>query len=115
GEVAAIYEELGYRIQRNSQQLGQEVDILAEREVPGGVSIRLIVEVKAKEKGPTNQEVIDFAAYITVMRTKGITGGVIVTETPAGKVALEVAESHGIRVLTGDQLRRSMIDFGPYL
>jgi hypothetical protein len=77
--VADTYRALGYQVVHNIQLSGQQVDLIARREVEGAPQIVLAIECKDHLASVGNQEVLDFVAAARALIHRGtITAGVMV-------------------------------------
>lgn len=95
--VRSLYEALGYRVERNVREHGQQVDLVAVRPIPGFLPIRLLIECKWRTRGSVpNQEVINFIAYIkSLSEAESFTGYVLVTNTDFSLSSKDASDMHG--------------------
>jgi Restriction endonuclease len=79
--VASLYEALGFKVERNLNIKGHQVDLLIRRAIAGFGVIQSIIECKYLTVGTvSNQAVHDFAHYVARVRESiGISGGVMIT------------------------------------
>lgn len=93
--VSFLYESLGFRVTRNIVIEGQEIDVLAERFVPGVGNTRIVVECKWRRSGSvSNQEVYDFITMIGSLRIKNLaTRGVMVSNVHFSPRALSATNT----------------------
>lgn len=111
--VAAIYERHGYTIDHNIELSGQQIDLLAERVLPGIGLTRVIVECKYRSSGSvSNSEVFDFVSVTKgLMDPHRISLGVMVTNRSFSAPAKAAAKDHGcIRLVTFDELEEELLD-----
>src|SRR6185503_16067644 len=101
--VAYMYEGFGYVVERDVLVTGQQVDLLATRQLPGAGWVRIALECKYLSRGKvSNQLIHDFAAFVSSAVSRGaITKGVIVTNASYSRTAKSAAnESVELLVLT---------------
>src|SRR4051812_3895049 len=83
-EVTQLYRLMGYKVERNVRLVGQQLDIVATRDLPGAGRHVVLVECKYKGGGRSagNEEIQSIAgAYITA-RTKNLANScAVVTNT----------------------------------
>lgn len=111
--VAYLYEELGFKVERNLNIGGQEADILASRYIAGVGEVRVIVECKWRADGSiSNQEVADFHSVVTSLRSRQlITRGVMVTNRKFSQDALVIPQhANDLELLTVAQLENQLFD-----
>jgi hypothetical protein len=91
--VASLYRALGYRVEQNVAVFGQQVDLIAERSVPGLGRVKTLIECKFRSsKSITNQEVQDFnAMYEGLRHPGGFSIGVMVANVGFSKDARAIA------------------------
>jgi len=79
--VAILYERNGYKTERNQNLAGQQIDIVAQKNVPGIGITKIAIECKFRSEGSiSNQDVIDFINQIKVIQlSHPIDFGVLVT------------------------------------
>src|ERR1700719_2497304 len=79
--VASLYEALGFKVERNVNIKGQQIDLLIRRSIPGFGLIQSVVECKFLTSGNVSNQVIhDFGNYIGRAREHaGLHSGIIVT------------------------------------
>jgi hypothetical protein len=80
-EVARLYEALGFIVKRDRLISGQQVDIVAERYLPGIGLTKLLIECKFVAQGSvSNQNVQDFLSMFNAIGPQnGFSNGVLVT------------------------------------
>src|SRR5436190_82307 len=91
-EVAGIYRSMGYDVLEDTLISGNQVDVLAERLLPGGGPARLAVEVKhCTGRSLPIKEVNEFLLVARNLLAEGsITGAALVTDaliTPKSRLA----------------------------
>jgi len=117
-EIAELYAAMGYDIRRHVALDGQEVDILASRDIQGGGEYRVIVECKYKGGSAQagNADVQSIAGAFQIARAANrVSACVLVTNNGFSLPAQEAAKSAGMHLLTKHELVRSLIDFSSYL
>src|SRR5580692_7196742 len=80
--VAALYRNMKYAIKTNTIFTGKEIDIIAERDVPGQGLTKLLVECKYSDTDMVvgNETVLNFIdAFHVLQRTHGFSKGIIVS------------------------------------
>ena len=104
--VVSLYEALNFHVSRNVNIGGQQVDIVAEKILPGVGKIKTLVECKYLTSGSVaNQIVYSWGHYIsTIPKGNYIISGVIVSNQSFGKEAHLAAESINITLVTEQQL-----------
>jgi hypothetical protein len=104
--VVSLYESLNFHVSRNVNIGGQQVDIVAEKIVPGVGRIKTLVECKYLTSGSVaNQIVYNWGNFIsTIPKGNNIVKGVIVSNQAFGKEANLAAETINITLLTEQQL-----------
>ena len=96
-KVADAYRALGYTVEPNVALHGQQVDLIARREIEGSPTVVLAVECKDHAAPVDNQTVQEFVATVTALRAaSAINGGVVVSANgftaPARAVAQPLAD-----------------------
>ena len=80
-EVAAVYTDLGYKVESNIHIRGKQIDSVAEKIEPGQGLVKLLIEAKSSSTGATNQDIFDLKALFESLRqTEGYTGAVLVAK-----------------------------------
>jgi hypothetical protein len=104
--VVALYEALNFHVSRNVNIGGQQVDIVAEKIVPGIGKIKTLIECKYLTSGSVaNQIVYTWGHFIsTIPKGSNIISGVIISNQAFGKEANLAAQSINITLLTEQQL-----------
>jgi hypothetical protein len=99
--VGSLYEALGYRVIRNIEVLGQQVDLLVEKRIPGLGLTRSVVECKYLSSGAvSNQQIFDHIHFMTKARQHAaITGSIIVSNRPFSLTAKNAAAESSDLVL----------------
>lgn len=105
--IAAYYEALGFKIDRNVQLREHQIDLLVTRHVPGANILSYMIEAKFRESGSVSKE--DVTAFVNVARDlihlEEISGAVMITNTSFSKNAAGKAfRSKTIKLLTIHQL-----------
>ena len=111
GRVAAYYEALGFKIDRNVQLGQHQIDLLVTKYVPGASVLSYIVEAKFRTKGAVGiQEMTDFVNVARDLVAEGeVSGGVMVTNTSFSKNASGKAlKSKTVKFLTITQLETEL-------
>lgn len=101
--VASLYEGLGYDVITNASLSGQQIDVLAQKNVSGSGTIRIIIECKYRSHGKvSNQDVYDFTHMISAIKDSNkITKGIIVSNVDFSDAAYSAAQANGmIELLT---------------
>jgi restriction endonuclease/NACHT domain-containing protein len=111
--AAFMYEALGFRVTRNANTSGQQIDLLATRFVAGVGTVRIMVECKWRKGGAiSNQDVQTF--YHTVSLHKGkqeITRGVMVSNVQFSQDAFLTAKGlEDIELVTIENLENQLLD-----
>jgi hypothetical protein len=111
-QVADTYRALGYQVVHNTELSGQQVDLVARREVEGAPRLVLAIECKAHQGNVGNQDVHDFVAWVTGERQRGtITGGVMVAACGFTKEARAAGSGlEFITLLSWDELAASLFN-----
>jgi uncharacterized protein YjbI with pentapeptide repeats len=96
--VGGLYQSLGYRVQYNVSLSGQQVDLLAEKIIPGAGESRIAIECKFQTKGNIgNQKVFDFiSASKTMISSDRVTKCVMVSNTGFTDTAWAAAEKNNL-------------------
>jgi hypothetical protein len=115
--VADLYRSLGYRVQPNVYVGGQQIDVLAQREVEGAPPIKLGVECKDLAKAVSNQTVQDFVTSVESLRVKGmLTAGAMVSRNGFTPRAKEVAQGNPhMTLLSWQELSAKLFNVTPQL
>src|SRR3954447_24045136 len=93
--VADLYRSLGYRVEANVVLGGQQVDVLAQKDVEGAPLIKLGVECKDLSRPAGNQMVQDFVSSTMALRDKrAVTAGTMVSKSGFTPQAKEVARGN---------------------
>jgi len=111
--IASLYEFLGFKTYRNREIQGQQIDIIAEKDVEGVGEIKLIIECKFLSRGSVaNQVIYDFRNLIfSIKNTQNITKGIIVTNRSFSKEAYLAAGIDGqIELRTENELELKVFD-----
>lgn len=92
--VGFVYESLGFRVERNVNLSGQQIDLLAHKFVPGVGPTTILVECKWRSRGSiSNQEVFAFHQVIISLRQgHKVTRGVMVSNVQFSQDAFLAAE-----------------------
>ncbi len=116
-EISELYAAMGCKVRRNVPVEGQEVDILASRRMPDGVTYKVIVECKYKG-GRTragNQDVQSIAGAFYIAKAANlVTACTVVTTNGFSLDAQQAAASAGINLTTKQELVNRLIDFSDY-
>lgn len=112
GEIARLYEALGYRVARDVLLGGQQIDLLAEKYEPEVGQRRVVIECKYIDKGSiSNQLVHEFiATYAALAIPQRLTAGVMVTNLTFSRYAKKAAENSPIVLRTREELERGAIN-----
>lgn len=118
-EVADVLELAGYEVEHDCLQAGGQTDLVA-RTSSSLAQVRIVVECKhkrSKRKSVSIDEVENLCARVGMLRANGIAdSGLLVTNTSFSRYAKKAASKTGfVRLLTLEELRRSIFDFKPYL
>lgn len=111
GRVAAYYEALGFKIDRNVQLGQHQIDMLVTRYVPGASVLSYIVEAKYRSSGTVGvQEMTDFVNVARDLIADGeVSGGVMISNTGFSKNASgKVVNSKTVKFLTISQLETEL-------
>lgn len=111
GYVASLYRALGYRVSQNEQFAGQQIDIIAERSVPGIGLVKTLVECKHRSASRvSNQNVYDFIAMFNALRqSEGFSNGVVVTSVGFSKEARAAARNApSVHLVTVEELEKQL-------
>jgi hypothetical protein len=111
--VANLYRLLGYDVKENQILSGQQVDVLAERYVPGIGHTRTVVECKRRTQGSVpNQDVFDFLSFFNTVRTNGdVSYGVIVSNVCFSAQAHSAAkQTIGVSLIHVRELEHAVFD-----
>ena len=120
-QIARLYELLGYDVTRNISVGNQQVDLVAERFLPGLGRARLFIECKYKSADSvSNQDIHDLQTTFNALRTRGrFTNAVLVTNTRFSKDARGAAEAEGasapIHLRTVAQLEDELLNLSDSL
>ena len=108
--VRDAYRALGYQVDSNLRLRGQQVDLVARRDVPGAPPVVLAVECKDQRAPLGNQAIQDFVATITALRaSSAITAGVCVSASGFTADAHSVAWDLGyVTLLSWDSLTAAL-------
>ncbi|NHA03298.1 NACHT domain-containing protein [Mucilaginibacter sp. HC2] len=104
--IISLYEALNFHVTPNANIRGQQVDVVAEKIIPGIGKTQTLVECKFLSSGSiANQVIYDWAAFInTIPKTNNNIYGVIVSNQGFSKEARLAAESVNITLMTETQL-----------
>lgn len=111
GRVAAYYEALGFKIDRNVQLGQHQIDLLVTKYIAGASVLSYIVEAKFRTKGSVGiQEMTDFINVARDLIAEGeVSGGVMITNTSFSKNAGgKVLGSKTVKFLTISQLETEL-------
>lgn len=111
--VANLYRLLGYKVQEDQILSGQQVDVVAERYVPGIGHTRIVVECKHRAHGSIpNQDVFDFISFFNAVRTTAqISSAVIVTNQRFSAHAHSAArQATGVSLIHVRDLEHAVFD-----
>lgn len=110
-QVESVYLSLGYKVTRDIQIAGQQVDLLLEKPVPGVGLLKSIVECKFLTSGKvSNQHVHEFAAFLSSCHALGVSKGVMVTNGDFTRFAKDAAKPHNsLNLVTLKQLKESVL------
>jgi hypothetical protein len=110
-KVAACYEALGFRIDRNVSIGGHQIDLLATRYVPGANILSYVIEAKFRAAGVVGiNEITPFINTARDLLAEGeISGAVMVTNCAySEKAAGKVLRNRTIKLLTMAQLQTEL-------
>jgi uncharacterized protein YjbI with pentapeptide repeats/archaellum biogenesis ATPase FlaH len=113
--VGTLYHDLGYRVTPNVNLTGQQVDLLAEKNIAGAGQSRLAIECKYQSKGNlSNQKVFEFIAVAeTLIRHDRITKAVMVTNTGYTDGAwVAASKNQFVELITARALEDELFDLG---
>jgi|GEM_PF-6773996 len=99
--VATYYEALGYRVTRNVNIDGHQIDLVAEKLLPGASPITIAVEAKSRASSCGVNDVTSFIVTAKqLILNESITSAVIVTDANITQDARSaVAKSRAIRLM----------------
>ncbi|AJD43599.1 restriction endonuclease type II-like protein (plasmid) [Rhizobium gallicum bv. gallicum R602sp] len=112
-EVAAIYEALGYKVERNVQVKGHQVDLLVTRSLAGARTITYMIDAKNRSSGSVG--INDFASFSTtatrLFLDGAITGAIMVTNADFSQIASgQALDSNNLRLMTINELRNEIFN-----
>jgi hypothetical protein len=112
-QVASVFIAAGYKVDRNQNLSGQQVDLVITGYENLGLERRLLVECKFKTKGSvSNNEVQEFISFVGPLLTKGYSGGILVSNQQFSLNAKAFAEQFPfIQLRTYADLEDSLFDF----
>lgn len=116
--VLAYYEALGYRVVRNSNIAGHQIDLVASKYVSGAGHISLMVEVKSRQRSSVGiGEVTPFLNTASALLLAGqIHGAIIVTDSEFTQDARAAASvKNGIRLATIRDLEQDLFNYSESL
>ncbi len=110
--ISSIYESLNFNVVLNRNFLGQQVDIYAEKLIPGIGLTKLIIECKYLKTGSvSNQNVYDFNNYISsIINVDKSVKGIIVTNRGFSKESKLASEGLNITLMTQNALESEIFD-----
>jgi len=116
-QVEAVFRMLGYKVMRNLEISGHQVDLVVEYPVPGSSVVRLAVECKYVTEGPLyKKDVIDNINNLLNLRLKNKVQHIMVVTTNSFSKELSYQqEENGVQLVTLRQLQSTALDFTPYL
>ena len=116
-EVAHIYELLGAdSVDKDCIIDGRQIDILVNTTWPDGTSVCLAIECKDLSRKVGVEEVTKFASLVSLLRSLGrIDKGILVARKGFTNRAKKLADNARISHITIETLRRSIVNFHPYL
>jgi len=117
-EIADLYTAMGYEVRQHVSLVGQEVDILATKYIPGVGSYSVIVECKYKggTNRASNEDVQSIVGAFNTAKGRNLASAcTIVTTNGYSLSAQQVAEAAGIHITTKQDLIKGLIDFSPYI
>jgi len=109
--IESLYQGLGYKTKRNEIVFGQEIDIVAEKQIDGAGTIKLLIECKYLSSGKiSNQIVFDFLSYIKSLPDNlDITKGVMVTNKNYSPQASIISDKK-LSLTTLDELEKEVLN-----
>ncbi|MDQ6946640.1 MAG: restriction endonuclease, partial [Actinomycetota bacterium] len=110
--IAELYRALGYDVKPNIGLYGQQVDLLAQRQVEGAGRITIAIECKDHARSLGNQVIQDFVATITSLRAADPSMvGVVVSASGFTQSARAVVQSVPfVTLLTVESLSGQLLD-----
>ncbi|MCR9066886.1 MAG: restriction endonuclease, partial [Cytophagales bacterium] len=109
--IADLYDRLGYTVEKNQRQTGNQIDIIISRNIDGIGVVKYAVECKHLNKNVGVTIVNNFVSVIkTVSAANGFSGGVVVTNNGFSNSAKEAAFAHpGITLMTESELEEKIL------
>ena len=111
-QVAALFIAAGYKIDRNPSLPGQQIDLVATNFDSFGLQRRVVVECKFLKDGTiSNSTVQEFINYVKPLLDRGISGGIMVTNSDYSLPAKHFAASYPfIEIKTYEELEDLLFD-----
>ncbi|MCA1703928.1 MAG: restriction endonuclease, partial [Actinobacteria bacterium] len=110
--VASLFRALGYRVQRDVLVSGNQIDVIAERVLPGYGRVRILVEVKHRTKQSISKaEVLAWAHVVGPLVDGGeFAKAIMVSDTTFTRTAREaIREFPRLNLLTSAELEREFL------
>lgn len=113
--VGTLYQSMGYRVTHNINLKGHQIDLLAEKIIPGAGKAKISIECKYQTDGSiSNNKVASFIAVSNnLLQSEGITKSVMVTNVKFTDTAWAAAEKNQfVELMTLRALEDQLFDLG---
>jgi len=116
-EVVRLYELLDAELVEHDCLLdNRQIDVFVQMVLPDQTPIRIAIECKDYSNNVPVEEVSKFASLAALLQSQGlIDKGIIVASKGFTKAARKHGASHGIGCITLETLKRSFMNFFPYV